>query len=168
MIGAVDRRAATLEETHRCSQFLFGEAALLDRGDVDAWFRLLASDVIYWIPLLDAYDNPEDELNIAYDNLAKLNDRLGRLAGGAAHVQDPPSRTTRMISNIRAWRNADGFSTEATFIVHELRPGVSPVRSLAGRYLHELVEAKSGLLIRRKTIELVNRTESFSDLAFIL
>jgi hypothetical protein len=71
---------------------------------------------------------------------------------------------------VRAWRNTDGFTTEAAFVLHELRPEATPVQTLAGRYLHELqaAEGEAGFVIRRKTIELVNRTESFGNLAFIL
>jgi 3-phenylpropionate/cinnamic acid dioxygenase small subunit len=163
-------RPASAEETHRCAQFLFHEAALLDAGDHAGWLKLLAPDVVYWVPLLSDYRDPEDELNIVYDDLSKINDRLERLAGGYAFAQDPPSRTTRIIGNVRAWSNAGGFTTESAFVLHELRPEATPVQALAGRYLHELqtVDGEAGFAIRRKTIELVNRTESFGNLAFIL
>jgi 3-phenylpropionate/cinnamic acid dioxygenase small subunit len=163
-------RAATADETHRCAQFLYLEAALLDGDDLTGWSRLLAPDIIYWIPLLSEYRDPEDELNIVYDDLSKINDRLGRLAGGSAFAQDPPSRTTRIIGNVRAWRSDDGFTTESAFVLHELRPQATPIQTLAGRYLHELraAEGEAGFVIRRKTIELVNRTESFGNLTFVL
>jgi 3-phenylpropionate/cinnamic acid dioxygenase small subunit len=163
-------RPASAEETHRCAQFLFREAALLDGGDHAGWLKLLAPDVVYWVPLLSDYRGPEDELNIVYDDLSKINDRLERLSGGYAFAQDPPSRTTRIIGNVRAWRNGDGFTTESAFVLHELRPEATPVQTLAGRYLHELQadDGDAAFLIRRKTIELVNRTESFGNLAFIL
>jgi 3-phenylpropionate/cinnamic acid dioxygenase small subunit len=163
-------RPASAGETHRCAQFLFHEAALLDAGDHAGWSKLLAPDVVYWVPLLSDYRDPEDELNIVYDDLSKINDRLERLAGGYAFAQDPPSRTTRIIGNVRAWQNGGGFTTESAFVLHELRPEATPVQTLAGRYLHELQtdSSEAGFAIRRKTIELVNRTESFGNLAFIL
>jgi 3-phenylpropionate/cinnamic acid dioxygenase small subunit len=163
-------RPASAEETHRCAQFLFYEAALLDAGDHAGWAKLLAPDVVYWVPLLSDYRDPEDELNIVYDDLSKINDRLERLASGYAFAQDPPSRTTRIIGNVRAWHNTGAFTTEAAFVLHELRPEATAVQALAGRYLHELAvdDSEAGFAIRRKTIELVNRTESFGNLAFIL
>jgi 3-phenylpropionate/cinnamic acid dioxygenase small subunit len=163
-------RPATADETHRCAQFLFLEAALLDGGDMTAWAKLLAPDIVYWIPLLSDYRDPEDELNIVYDDLSKIRDRIERLAGGYAFAQDPPSRTTRLIGNVRAWRSDDGFTTESAFVLHELRPEATPVQTLSGRYLHDLraADGESGFVIRRKTIELVNRTESFGNLSFVL
>jgi 3-phenylpropionate/cinnamic acid dioxygenase small subunit len=163
-------RPATADETHRCAQFLYLEAALLDGDDLTGWSQLLAPDVVYWIPLLSEYRDPEDELNIVYDDMSKIRDRLERLAGGYAFAQDPPSRTTRILGNVRVWLSDDGFTTESSFVLHELRPEATPVQTLAGRYLHELraTDGAAGFLIRRKTIELVNRTESFGNLTFVL
>ena len=160
--------AASAADVHRCAQFLFEEAALLDRGDYRAWFELLTKDVVYWVPLLDKYANPEDELNLVYDNHGKLADRFGRLDGGSAFAQDPPSRTTRLVSNVQAWPTAEGFTTESAFILNELRMGITGVETFSGRYRHELVAQGETFAIRRKVIELVNRMESFSNLTFVL
>jgi 3-phenylpropionate/cinnamic acid dioxygenase small subunit len=170
MIAVGSTPLATADETHRCAQFLYHEAALLDRNDLRGWKYLLAPDIVYWIPLLDNYRDPEDELNLVYDDMSKITDRLERLAGGYAFAQDPPSRTTRIIGNVRAWAMHDGFLTEAAFVLHELRPEATPVQTLAGRYIHELLSVSNdaGFVIRRKTIELVNRTESFSNLTFVI
>ncbi len=170
MIAAGTMQAATADETYRCAQFLYHEAALLDRCDFAGWTQLLAPDILYWVPLLGEYNDPEDELNLVYDDMTKITDRLARLAGGYAFAQDPPSRTTRIIGNVRAWPTAGGFTTEAAFVLHELRPEATPVQTLAGRYMHDLVVAGSeaGFVIRRKTIELVNRTESFANLTFVI
>jgi 3-phenylpropionate/cinnamic acid dioxygenase small subunit len=170
VIVSTGLRPASAEETHRCAQFLFHEAALLDGRDHTGWANLLAPEILYWVPLLSDCQNPEDELNLVYDDLSKINDRLERLSGGYAFAQDPPSRTTRIIGNVRAWHNDAGFTTESAFVLHELRPEVTPVQTLAGRYVHELQadDSEAGFAIRRKTIELVNRTESFGSLAFIL
>jgi 3-phenylpropionate/cinnamic acid dioxygenase small subunit len=170
LITAETAQLATADETYRCAQFLFLEAALLDRSEFERWSELLAPDVVYWVPLLDDYRDPEDELNLVYDNLSKIEDRLERLAGGYAFAQDPPSRTTRIIGNVRAWPNDGGFTTEAAFVLHELRPEASPMQTLCGRYLHDLriADTPAGFVIRHKTIELVNRTESFGNLTFVL
>lgn len=170
MTAATRVQPATLEDTHRCAQFLFLEAALLDCGNMTAWAKLLAPEIIYWVPLLSDYRDPEDELNIVYDDLSKIGDRIERLSGGYAFAQDPPSRTTRLIGNVRAWRSDGGFTTESAFVLHELRPEATPVQTLSGRYLHHLraAETEGGFVIVRKTIELVNRTESFGNLSFVL
>jgi len=94
----LERRTAGIgRETHRCAQFLFREAALLDGGDHAGWLKLLAPDVVYWVPLLSDYRGPEDELNIVYDDLSKINDRLERLSGGYAFAKIRP-RAPRALS----------------------------------------------------------------------
>ena len=68
--------------------------------------------------------------------------------------------------HVVASRSRVGGRAAAVFFLYELRLGVSQI--LAGRYFHQLVPTGDGLRIRRKTIELVNRTESFGNLTFVL
>jgi 3-phenylpropionate/cinnamic acid dioxygenase small subunit len=165
-VTATALTAANADDLHRCSQFLFREAALLDRRKLPAWLELFAPDATYWVPLREHYTDPESELNIVYDDLSRLRERVERLDSGIAYAQDPPSRTARVLSNVTAERSADGFVTDAVFVLYELR--ASDIQLLAGRYRHELVAVDGDLRIRHKRVELVNRTEPFFNLSFIL
>ncbi len=154
------------EEQHACVELLHREARHLDRREFRDWLALFTDDAWYWVPLLEDYRDPDAELNIIYDDRSRLEGRVSRLEGGFAYAQDPPSRTARMLGNVLVTRTAGGFATETVFFLYELRLGVTQI--LAGRYFHELVPTSDGLRIRRKTIELVNRTESFGNLTFVL
>lgn len=154
------------DEYRACTELLYLEARLLDRGELRAWLDLYTADAQYWVPLLEDYHDPHRELNIIFDDKARLEGRVGRLLGGYAYAQDPPSRTARVLGNVTVERAEVGYVTEAAFVLYELRLGVAQV--LAGRYFHVLVATEEGLRIRRKTVELVNRTESFANLTFVL
>ncbi|HEX2173140.1 MAG TPA: aromatic-ring-hydroxylating dioxygenase subunit beta, partial [Dehalococcoidia bacterium] len=82
-----------------CADFLYHEAELLDARRYREWLALFAEDARYWVPLRENQTDPENELNIIYDDHGRLDDRLYRLEGGYALAQDPPSRTARTISN---------------------------------------------------------------------
>jgi 3-phenylpropionate/cinnamic acid dioxygenase small subunit len=157
---------ATAAESHRCAQFLYREASLLDRHRLQEWLSLYSRDAIYWVPLLEKYGDRDNELNIVLDDYAKIVDRVTRLESGLAFAQDPPSQTTRLLSNIRVARNATGFQTEAAFVLYEFRSGATQL--LAGRYLHDLHDNDGVLSIAAKTIELTNRTDFLFNLTFIL
>jgi benzoate/toluate 1,2-dioxygenase beta subunit len=154
------------DEYRACADFLYREARLLDRRDLQAWLDLFTEDAQYWVPLREAYRDPDAELNIIFDDRQRLAGRVGRLESGVAYAQDPPSRTARLLGNITVDRAGGGFATEATFFLYELRAGETQI--LAGRYLHELVPAGASLRIRRKTVELVNRAEPLFNLTFVL
>jgi len=157
---------ASAEESRRCEQFLFREAALLDRGRLQDWIALFERDAIYWVPLLQSYGDRDNELNIILDDYPKLVDRVMRLESGLAFAQDPPSQTTRVLSNVVVERTSGGFTTEAAFVLYEFRAGATQI--LAGRYLHELRADTGGLTIASKTVELTNRTDFLANLTFIL
>lgn len=166
MTTGVTAANVTADEERACIELLNREARHLDRRELRAWLALYAEDAQYWVPLLEHYSDPDAELNIIFDDRSRLEGRVDRLEGGLAYAQDPPSRTARMLGSVLVSRTADGFATEAVFFLYEMRLGVSQV--LAGRYFHDLIATPDGLRIRRKTVELVNRTESFANLTFVL
>lgn len=154
------------DEFRTCSDFLYREARLLDRRELQAWLALFTDDAQYWVPLREDYRDADAELNIIFDDRQRLAGRIGRLESGVAYAQDPPSRTARLLGNVTVERAGAGFTTEATFFLYELRAGETQI--FAGRYLHELIEDGAGLRIRRKTVELVNRAEPMFNLTFVL
>jgi benzoate/toluate 1,2-dioxygenase beta subunit len=158
--------AVSADERQRCADLLYREAALLDARELRAWLDLFAESLTYWVPLLERYSDPDAELNLVYDDRSRLAERIDRLESGIAYAQDPPSRTVRTIANILVARRDFGYRCESAFMLYELRNG--DVQILAGRYVHELEFTAAGLRIRYKMVELVNRTEPFFNLSFVL
>jgi len=76
------------------------------------------------VPLREGQADPHTELNIVYDDLARMRDRIVRLTGAFAHAQDPPSRTVRSIAGFRfEAAGADEVIVRSTFILLEVRSG---------------------------------------------
>ena len=82
--------------------FLYREAELLDAWRLDDWAAMLDEEATYYVP---PTDKPEadhgDALFIVADDAVRLRERILRLKDPACHVEYPPSRTRRLISNVR-------------------------------------------------------------------
>lgn len=163
-----DRTAVDAETERRCARFLFEEAHLLDARDNDAWLALWARECTYWVPLREGQPDPESELNIIFDDATRLNDRVFRLRSGIAYAQDPPSRTSRCITNVvvsPAETRGELF-VESTFTIVEVRAGLQQI--WGGRYTHILREIDAGYEIVHKKVDLTNSQEPMLNLAFLL
>ena len=167
MIGApiVAHVDATLRAA--CEDLVLEEAARLDARAYTTWLDLFTMDAEYWVPLREGQSEPHTELNIIYDDRARMEDRIFRLTGGSDHSQDPPSRTVRNIAGFRYEQTvADEVIVRSTFVLVEVRVGRQQV--FGGRYSHRLRGTPERLLIASKTVVLVNSEEPFGNLTFLL
>jgi 3-phenylpropionate/cinnamic acid dioxygenase small subunit len=158
-IGAELRAAA--------EELVLEEAAQLDARQYTSWLDLFTDDAEYWVPLREGQADPHTELNIVYDDLARMRDRIIRLTGAFAHAQDPPSRTVRSIAGFRYEAAGEGeVIVRSTFILLEVRSGRQ--QTYGGRYRHRLRGTPERLQIVQKTVELVNSEEPFGNMTFLL
>lgn len=145
------------------------EAELLDEWRLAEWLDLWADDAIYWIPAGHEPErhDPQREVSIAYDDRSRLQERVARLEGGAAHAQDPRSRVVRLLTNIRV-RSATDSAAElrSNFALFETRLGRD--RSYAGVLDHNLVRVGGAWLISSKKVSLVQSASFHANLAFII
>lgn len=94
---------------HEAEEFLFREADLLDSRRLDEWLKLVTDDIHYWMPIRRTTTAREIDREftrpggIAFfdDDKKMLTMRVDRLSVGRAWAEDPPSRTRRLITNIR-------------------------------------------------------------------
>lgn len=95
------------------ADFLAMEADLLDTRRFDDWLALLTDDIRYWMPI--ARNVAADDLNAEYsaegidanwfdDGIETLRQRVSQLATSVHWAEQPPSRTTHMISNLQITR----------------------------------------------------------------
>ena len=123
----------------QAEEFLFHEAALLDAWDLDAWLELLTEDARYLVPPNEAPDaEPETTLFIIADDIERIRARVKRLKSPDAHAEFPPSRTRRLLANVRVLED-DGANAVVTanFSVHRFRRG-GRGGEYVGRYVHRL------------------------------
>ncbi|HJU12660.1 MAG TPA: aromatic-ring-hydroxylating dioxygenase subunit beta [Candidatus Binataceae bacterium] len=148
-------------------EILFEEAGTLDAGRYNEWFAMLAEDAVYWVPCNGEGVDPGREISLIYDDHARLHDRIERLNSGVAHAQSPPSKTCRLISNVRIEQNSsDTVGVSSAFLLYELRQ--SRQRIFAGRYRHHLRFENGRWKIALKKAVLVNNDEVIDNLTFIL
>ena len=92
-------------------QFLYREADLLDSRRFHEWLEFFTADIRYWMPvysnvsLRDAESSEisDGALDIATmdEDMESLTVRVKRMDFGTAWAEDPPSRTRRLITNVR-------------------------------------------------------------------
>ena len=148
--------------------FLYGEAALLDAWKLDEWLALLTEDATYRVPSNDRPDaDPRGTLFTIADDIARIRARVTRLKDRNAHAEFPPSRTRRLITNVRIVER-NPLLVEANFVVYRYRRN-EDVREFVGRYRHELrVQGKKILIARREAILDAMELASLGAVSFIL
>ena len=111
-------------------RFLFDEAALLDERRYMEWLELLTEDIHYWMPIrrtrtareIDNEFTQPGEGAFFDDDFTTLRMRVHRLQVGRAWAEDPPSRTRRLITNVRVLAaNADELHTTCNFHLYRTR-----------------------------------------------
>lgn len=130
--------------------FLFEEAALLDEWKLDEWLALMTDDVRYLVPPTDEPDGDAvDTLFIVADDASRLKARVHQLTHPGAWAESPPSRTRRMIANVRVRASAgDEHRVYANFIVYRIRNAKTD--AYVGHYEHVLVKTGDGIHIRER------------------
>jgi p-cumate 2,3-dioxygenase beta subunit len=141
-----------------CERFLYDEAALLDAWALDDWYALFAVDGKYVVPSTDAiFGDPDWDLALINEDKEHLAGRVQRLKSTWAHIENPHSRTSRLISNVRVLAD-DGQEIEvaATFVTYRSRPYQTTVYSGASSY--RLRRTPDGFRIVEKVVRLVHET----------
>ena len=146
--------------------FLFHEATLLDEKRYAEWVDLFTEEAVYWVPANRFDVDPKKHVSIIYDSTQRLRERLGRMEHANFWAQDPASRLSRIVGNIRVLESQhDGHLVESKFQMLELRKGRS--RHFAGTYHHQLVRSDDRWRIRSKTVYLINNNEPQLNLTFL-
>lgn len=128
-----------VELTLSCQAFLYQEAELLDCRQFDDWLALLHPDLRYEIPVrltvssehLDR-EFSRDSVHLR-DSFASIEMRVRRLQTEHAYAENPPSRTTRLITNVQASR-IDGTDVQvrSKFLLHRSHGGSTRYELVAG------------------------------------
>ena len=150
--------------------FLFHEADLLDNWRLDEWLALMTDDAAYFVPPNDRPDaDHRFTLFTIADDIVRLRERVIRLKDPNCHAEYPPSRTRRLITNVRITGSDGGvISVEANFAVHRYRRG-EPVREFVGHYRHKLRRVNRALKIaERRAILDAHELGPMGSVSFIL
>ena len=149
----------------QAEDFLYEEALMLDEKRYADWVDLFTEDAIYWVPANNFDNDPSQHVSLMYDNHSRLKERLARMQHPYFWPQDPPSRTSRLIGNVRALESdGDELLVESRFQMLELR---RETRHFAGTCHHRLLTSDGSWKIRRKTVYLINNNEPHINLTFM-
>jgi p-cumate 2,3-dioxygenase beta subunit len=162
------RGAAVTRE--QVEDFLFREAALLDAWQLDEWLALLTEDARYEVPSNDRPDaDPASTLFTIADDIRRIRARVTRLKDKNAHAEYPPSRTRRMIANVRiVEQTGPDLRVEANFVVYRFRRD-ERIREYVGRYRYRLRVADGSFKIaKREAILDAMELGSLGSVSFIL
>jgi benzoate/toluate 1,2-dioxygenase subunit beta len=148
--------------------FIYLEARLMDEHRYEAWLSLWSDDALYWVPCNDNDIDPTRHVSLIYDDRLRIEDRVRRLEGNAAHAQKPNSRLTRVISNMEIEDAAEGEVTvHSNFNLTEVRRGRLNV--FAGRTTHRLrPSGDCNFKIIYKKVMLVNNDAPIGHLTFLI
>ncbi len=167
MLGAMKNSTPSVTRA-QVEDFLYREAALLDAWQLDEWLGLLTEDTTYRVPSNDAPgSDPRATLFIIADDRARIRARVTRLKDRSAHAEFPPSRTRRLISNVRIV-GEEPLRAEANFVVYRFRRD-EDVRQYVGKYKYTFRQIEGELRIAaREAILDAMELGSLGAVSFIL
>ena len=149
---------------------LYREAELLDAWNLDDWLKLLTDDAAYYVPPNDKPDaDHRFTLFTIADDIVRLRERVIRLSDPNCHAEYPPSRTRRMISNVRVTdAEGDTASIAANFVIYRYRRNEDE-RIFVGHYRHKLRRVGGALKIaERRAILDAEELGMLGSVSFIL
>ena len=117
-------------------EFLYREAALLDRWQLEQWLALYTDDAIYHVPTIGTAPDigPENTLFYIADDRARLRERVIRLQKKGAHVEWPRSRTRHLVTNVLIDDRSDTeLLVSAAFAVHRFKNAAETCSSVSER-----------------------------------
>lgn len=162
-----ERRLGDPELLESCRGMLHLEARLLDQGRLEDWLGLFADECLFWVPGSPGGD-PKGEVAVCFDDRRQLEGRIYRLRTGYAWSQVPPSRTSRIVSNVEVFGGASEAicMVRSTFLITELRNGET--RTFAGWNAHRLARSGNGWRILVKQINLIDCDQNLRNPSLLL
>jgi p-cumate 2,3-dioxygenase beta subunit len=149
---------------------LYHEAELLDAWKLDDWLALMADDASYYIPPNDKPDaDHRFTLFTIADDIVRLRERIIRLKDPNCHAEYPPSRTRRLITNVRVVGiEGDTIVASANFSIHRYRRGGAH-QEFVGRYRYRLRRVSGTLkIVERRAILDAEELGALGSVSFIL
>jgi len=128
-MSSVDRTAAldALLLQAEVERFFSAEAELLDERRFGEWLDLLHEDIRYWMPIARnaSFDRPEleytretSEASWFDEGKDTLRKRVAQLQSGDHWAEEPRSRTTHLVANVRiATTDGADITAKCRFVV---------------------------------------------------
>lgn len=136
--------------------FLYREAALLDRPDLDSWMQLFTEDGTYWMPAAEDQADPLNHISHMYDDRVMMEIRRRNFVHPRASSKDFTIRASHLLGNIRVAGETERGDLRVTSNFHVVLWYREEQRVYAGTCEHHLVPGADGFAIRHKRVNLIN------------
>ncbi len=148
------------------TQLLATESMLLDQRRFIDWLTLWAPDGCYWIPVDPDLVDGRDAVNHVLDDLGRLRTRVDRLLGPAAHTEEPPARSARVLGTTITLASDELTHVMTPFVLTAHRHGRTAL--VSGHYHHHLRTTDDGLRIVTKRVDLIDADAPLNSLPTLL
>lgn len=166
--------AVDVETYLGCLQFLTYEAELLDDNRLRDWLDLLHPDIEYTVPIRltreraagPGFSTEGWHMN---ENYSSLETRVARLETEYAWAEDPPSRTRRYVTNVRAQAGeGSAISVKSNMLLVRGRYDAPNVQLLSSERRDVLEEVDGKLRLRTRLVLLDHSTLGTPNLGIFL
>ncbi|SKY49013.1 aromatic-ring-hydroxylating dioxygenase subunit beta [Mycobacteroides abscessus subsp. bolletii] len=162
--------------TAECAQFLYYEAELLDHRQFDRWLDCLSEDLVYVMPVRVTRGPESRDLEFSpagfhmKDVYASMKMRVSRLYTEHAYAEDPPSRTQRMITNVRVGphEDADKYHVRSNFQCFRAQGDGVESDMIVGERFDVLHDTDAGWKVYARTVHLAHTTLVTANLGIFL
>ncbi|MBF6440234.1 3-phenylpropionate/cinnamic acid dioxygenase subunit beta [Nocardia cyriacigeorgica] len=149
-----------------CADFLYREAEYLDRRQFERWLDCLSEELVYLMPIRVTRGPEAREHEFSptgfhmKDNFASMKMRVSRLYTDHAYAEDPPSRTQRLITNVRvdALEAAGKYDVRSNFLCFRAQGDGVESDSIIGERFDILHHTESGWKLAARTVRLAHTT----------
>lgn len=159
-----------------CAQFLFREAEFLDHREFDRWLGLLSEELVYLMPIRVTRGPEARNLEFSpvgfhmKDTYASMKMRVTRLYTEHAYAEDPPSRTQRLVTNVRVDpREQPGrYDVRSNFMCFRGQGDAMESDLIVGERLDVLHDTADGWKLAARTVHLAHTTLMTANLGVFL
>lgn len=145
-----------MNSLHAIAEFLYTEADLLDRADLDGWVALFTAEGTYWLPAAVDQPDPINHVSHIYDDRVMMEIRRRNFVHPRASSKDWTVRCSHLIGNVRFGATSEDEGITVTSNQHIVVWYRDEQRVYACRVTHVLEQAGSDFLIRSKKVDLLN------------
>jgi 3-phenylpropionate/cinnamic acid dioxygenase small subunit len=162
--------------TAECAEFLFLEAQYLDHREFDRWLECLSEELLYVMPIRVTRGPEARDLEFSptgfhmKDNYASMKMRVSRLYTEHAYAEDPPSRTQRLVTNVRvdALDTAGKYDVRSNFLCFRAQGDGVESDLIIGERFDILHDTADGWRLASRTVHLAHTTLVTANLGIFL
>jgi 3-phenylpropionate/cinnamic acid dioxygenase small subunit len=156
-----------------CYQFLVHEAQCLDDNRIKDWLALLSPQITYEVPIRVTKRRGEDPISPdgwhMKEDFSSLKMRVARLGTKSAWGEDPPSRTRRLVGNLRCIAaDATCIEVRSNVLVYYGRGDASEHTVLAAERSDHLLRTGDGLRLAKRVVLLSHTTLPIQSIGIFL